>query len=100
MSMKILHEKWGGVVRWISPAPGNDRELLVQDEQEVASLLRANSRDGDIDQTGNHFRLVARVPLPIMQKAKREGWVNDKEKWRAWLNDPDNRAFRVWPGRV
>jgi hypothetical protein len=98
--MKTLFDHQGGIIRWIESSPGDDRELTVTTEMDATRLLRANSRDADIDQTGNHFRLVARVPLPIMQQAQREGWLHDKAKWRAWLNDPDNRAFRVWPGRV
>jgi hypothetical protein len=99
MSFRILHSASGGVVRWVSSTPGND-QVVVHDEQEVGDLLRANARDADVDQTGQHFRLVARVPMSIMNKAIQEGWSRDKEKWREWLNNSDNRAFRVWPGKV
>lgn len=100
MGLKILLDAWGGVIRSIETSPGNDRELIVTDEQEAASILRANSRDADIDQTGNHFRLVARVPKPILDRARREGWLHDTAKWKAFLNDPDNKAFRIWPGKL
>jgi hypothetical protein len=79
MGLKILYDAWGGTIRSIETAPGSDGELTVTDTQEAASLLRANSRDADIDQTGNHFRLVARVPWPIVQLARREGWDRDEE---------------------
>jgi hypothetical protein len=32
--------------------------------------------------------------------AQREGWADDMVKWKAFLNDPDNKAFRIWPGRL
>lgn len=99
MSMRILYDQYGGIVRWIEVAAGGD-ELIVSTEQEAERLVRANARDADSDQSGRNFRLVARVPLPIMQQAAREGWLHDKNKWRAFLNDPDNRAFRVWGGRI
>jgi hypothetical protein len=100
MGLKILLDAWGGIIRSIETAPGNDGELIVKDEQDASAILRANSRDADIDQTGSHFRLVARVPKPIWDLAAREGWVHDMAKWKAFLNDPDNKAFRIWPGRL
>ena len=99
MGMKTLYDQWGGIIRWIETAPGGD-EMIVTTEQDATRLLRANSRDADVDQSGRTFRLVARVPMPIIQQAIREGWHRDEKKWRAFLNDPDNRAFRVWPGKV
>jgi hypothetical protein len=99
MSFRALFDSSGGVLRWVSVTPGDDA-VVVHDEQEVGRILRANQRDADVDQTGRHFRLVARVPIAIINKARAEGWQHDEQKWRRWLNDPDNRAFRVWPGRV
>ena len=49
-------------------------------------------------QTGN-MKLIARgVPLFVYEQSEREMW--DEKRWAQWLNDPDNAAFRVWPGRV
>jgi hypothetical protein len=38
--------------------------------------------------------------LSVLDRAHREGWFHDKDKWRAWRNDPDNRKFRTWPGDI
>lgn len=44
-------------------------------------------------------KLLARgVPLTVWEQSVREGW--DERKWAQWLDDPDNAAFRIWPGRV
>jgi hypothetical protein len=99
MSFRALFDHSGGVVRWVSTAPGDDA-VTVHDAQEVGDILRANARDADVDQSGRHFRLAARVPLAIINKARAEGWENDEARWRKWLNDPENRMFRVWGGRV
>ena len=99
MGMRILYDQWGGIVRWVETAPGGD-ELIVSTEQEAERLLRANARDADVDQRGRTFRLVARVPMTIVQQAVREGWHRDQKRWAAFLNDPENRMFRVWSGRV
>jgi hypothetical protein len=99
MSFRALFDRSGGVMRWVSVTPGDDA-VVVHDVQEVGDVLRANARDADVDQSGRHFRLAARIPLAIIEKARAEGWVHDRNKWAAWLNDPENRAFRVWPGRI
>jgi hypothetical protein len=99
MSMRILYDQWGGIIRWVDIPAGGD-EVIVHTEQEAGRLLRANARDADVDQSKRTFRLAARVPMPIVQKAIREGWHRDPVKWRNFLNDPDNRAFRVWQGKI
>ena len=49
---------------------------------------------------GKNFRHAAEIPQVIWNKALREGWHNDPKAWKKWLNDPDNKPFRVWPGRI
>jgi hypothetical protein len=46
------------------------------------------------------MRHIAEVPMVIWQKALREGWSKDRAKWKQWLNDPDNKVFRTWQGKV
>ena len=41
------------------------------------------------------LRHVAEVPMVIYQKAIREGWANDKAKWKKWLNDPNNKLLEL-----
>lgn len=43
---------------------------------------------------------VAEIPLMIYEQAMREGWANDEAAWKRWLNDPQNRLFRITEGRV
>jgi len=99
MSFRALFDASGGILRFVSTTPG-DEDVVVHDVQEVGDILRANARDADVDQKGRHFRLAARIPLAIVEKARAEGWLHDENKWKAFLNDPENRAFRVWPGKI
>ena len=46
------------------------------------------------------FRHVAEVPFVIWEKAVQEGWHKDRAQWKKWLNDPNNKMFRSWPGKV
>ena len=49
---------------------------------------------------GKTFRHAAEIPMVVWNKALREGWHSDKVAWKKWLNDPDNKAFRVWKGKI
>jgi hypothetical protein len=49
---------------------------------------------------GKDFRHVACIPPHVFDQACREGWQNDRERWKKWANDPDNRVFRTWPGKL
>jgi hypothetical protein len=49
---------------------------------------------------GKDFRLAAIVPGEVFNQAFREGWLHDKAQWKKWMNDPDNKRFRVWGGRM
>jgi hypothetical protein len=86
-------------MRWFVTEPGGD-QLSVHTEQDATRVLMANARDRDVDQSKRAFRLAARIPLSVIQQAAQEGWLHDKARWRRWLNDPDNRHFRVWGGKV
>ena len=49
---------------------------------------------------GKDFRHVAVIPDHVMNRAMREGWFHDKQAWKRWANDPDNKAFRTWKGNL
>ena len=52
--------------------------------------------------TQRHHRHVAEIPNDIYFKLCRELGPpkHNREGWARWLNDPDNRDFRVWAGTV
>ena len=49
---------------------------------------------------GKDMRLVAEIPVVIYNKMLREGSIRDKSHLKRWLNNPDNKMFRVWQGKV
>lgn len=73
--------------------------LIVQEIENVEPAL-AEARRRREERPGNELRHVAVIPEHVLNRAFREGWFNDPAAWRAWANDPDNRAFRTWQGRV
>ena len=78
-------------------------EFTIETRQDVSSLVELNkSKFNQIDEKARWGELsqVASIPLNIYYDLKKKGILDDKKKLRAWLNDPDNRAFRTRPGQV
>jgi hypothetical protein len=43
---------------------------------------------------------VASIPLPLYFDLKAKGIIDDQKKFKEWLNDSDNRHFRMRPGKI
>ena len=54
----------------------------------------------DAPQRWGDMQRVASLPMVLWLKLKRDGVLDDPKRLAAWLNDPDNAAFRTRPGRV
>lgn len=82
----------------------SDGSFTIYTEQECDAIIQQNRRDREIQQAhgfrGEIFRKVASIPAHVFDQAAREGWVEDDERWRRWLNDGENAAFRVYEGRI
>jgi hypothetical protein len=95
---RLSYSSWGGAIQ---------RELLTDHDNPYAFAQRVSVTLPDIffernralaeDQKGS-MKLLARVPMFVYEQSLREEW--DDADWAKWLNDPDNAAFRVWPGKV
>lgn len=82
--------------------------LVIKTEQDVGALLEANKQaysQTDERTKWGEFARVASIPLAVFQELNRKGicrgfMVIDQKAMKAWLNDPENRHFRVRAGRV
>jgi hypothetical protein len=73
--------------------------VRVLTESDMTQTIENNKVMRELHPQRSTNKLVARgVPITVAEQALREGW--DDNDWKKWLNDPDNAAFRVWPGRV
>ena len=86
---------------------GGHQDTLVhahtqQDVEPVANLANLAREDNEVigHRKSRNMIPVAEVPMIIYEQAFREGWHNDKKKWRQWLNNPDNKIFRITDGRM
>jgi len=77
----------------------SDTAYHVHTQQNIQPVLEHVKMLSD-NKPGKDLRHVAEVPIIIYNKAVREGWVNDRAAWKKWLNDPDNKLFRTWKGKV
>jgi hypothetical protein len=89
---------------------GNFREVAYFDDTRPNDLLIKTFEDCEpiIERAkmlsemepGKEFRHAAIIPKQVLDQSIREGWFGDKKKWKAWANDPNNKAFRTWPGNL
>ncbi len=89
---------YNGVEEWFH-YDANEDKVTIEDLQDVEPVIEAAKRLSE-QTPGEDFRHVAFIPDYVLRKSMREGWFNDNEAWRRWANDPDNKAFRTWPGRI
>lgn len=83
-------------VTWYAEEDGRQ---YIQTKQDCESIVKAAKAMSELPQSKD-FKHVAIIPQEVLNQAMLEGWFHDKARWKAWANDPDNRAFRVTEGRL
>lgn len=80
-----------------------DDDLVIEEVQDVQDVIDLNKREYNA-RMGERFAgdqvPVARIPAIVWQDLIAKGIAYDEERLKAWMNDPDNRAFRTRPGKV
>ena len=84
-----------------------DDQIILTTKQDVTEIVEANKRQVNaatrkIDSVMTH---VARIPFTVIDVLNKQGimrgfMVTDEKRFKAWLNDPDNRVWRTYPGSV
>jgi len=86
-------------------------DLIIEHKADISAVLNANKAEyaqnderkrWSDDAFGNK---VASIPLVVFQELEKQGitkgfTVLDMPRFKAWLNNPDNRAFRTRTGRI
>ena len=86
-------------------------QIIITETVDVEPVIEANKAAYNAgDHSNKHspdgFRHAARIPLSVLHDLARQGIMTtggrilDEPRLRKFLNDPDVRSFRVWPGRV
>lgn len=79
--------------------------LLITKRQDVSAILKQAKaeRDAFPEHHGHYGRDMAKaaiIPNIVIEELMKKGIWQDKTRFKAWLNDPDNKAFRTSKGRV
>lgn len=98
MESKVVYRNSDGVRRTSIVDTENPWVLKVLTEVNMDPVLESIKRDRELQPQRSMNKIVARVPMTVMEQSIHEQW--DEADWKRWLNDPDNAAFRVWQGRV
>ncbi len=97
---KVLYRNSYGVRRTSVYDDEKPHQLSVFTEVQMDGVLESIKEAQEFEASRNFplHRHLARVPMTVYETSIVEQW--DEDRWKKWLNDPDNAALRVWPGRV
>lgn len=71
-----------------------DGKTYTQVRQDCTDMIAAAKILAEIPPSkADGWRFMCVIPDTVMEEAMRDGWLHDKERWRRWMNDRDNRAF-------
>jgi len=73
--------------------------VATQDVTDIVeeNKARFNESGGRWNESFNH---VASIPIGLYFQLKKQGIIDDPERFKRWLNESDNRAFRTRPGTI
>jgi hypothetical protein len=84
--------------------------IVIATEQDITEIIEQNKREYNASSTtwgdGDVFsNKIASIPFTVIdelnkQKIMRGFHVVDSKRFKAWLNNPDNRFFRTKQGTV
>lgn len=101
MSVRRLGDTPGQRIRRLWHESSDD--VVVETKQDVSDIV-AISKEQYKENHGAKFSdfqtMVARIPMGIAMELQRRGILDNEERFKAWLNDSDNRVFRTHPGRL
>tara|TARA_R110000868_G_scaffold274277_1_gene533505 strand:- start:1500 stop:1823 length:324 start_codon:yes stop_codon:yes gene_type:complete len=93
-----------------SIAHNTDDGIVIATEQDITEIIEQNKREYNASSTtwgdGDVFsNKIASIPFTVIdelnkQKIMRGFHVVDSKRFKAWLNNPDNRFFRTKQGTV
>lgn len=102
------HDETTGLTEWYH-FDEHTGGFAIETTQDFSSLLEVNKAAwNDTESSTRYGELdrVASVPTVVMIDLAKQGIVTaagrilDDKKYRAWLNDPDNRFFRTRAGKL
>jgi len=94
----------------------SENKYHFEDVQDIQPIIDMNKKESNLGnealrmrvELGKHAGMtkVASIPLVVVQQLAQKGIMNqaggikDKEAFKKWLNDPDNRFFKTYNGNI
>ena len=78
-------------------------KATIETRPDVSAIIEENKNEyAQIDERARwgEWTRVASIPMSVYFQLKREGKLDDDAYMKRWLNDPDNRFFRVKEGQL
>ncbi len=98
-SRKLLLSHYAGFSQVVHIDSERPEDLILESVQELEPIIEAAKALSELE-PGKDFRHAAIIPQIVLEQSFREGWFNDKSRWKKWANDPANKPFRTWPGNL
>lgn len=80
----------------------DEGKIIIATAEDVEPLVEANNTQRNDVKPKGHMWEVARLPTTLYHRLREQfgPYKHNPTDWKRWLNDPDNRFFRTWHGRV
>jgi len=97
-----------GTITYAVDDPSTDG-FWLETVQDLEPAMEANKRDLSNAGSSPRFgdgKIVASIPLVLLMQLQKQGVLGpnfamlDEPRFRRWLNDPENRHFRTFPGNI
>lgn len=89
----------GDTVWFHSDASGQN--FVVERVSDVEPLVEFNKVAVNKDHGGwGDGRMVAQFPMTVYEELRKAGILHDQKAMAKWLNDRDNLAWRIRPGKI
>ncbi len=112
MTKKISLDNSQGVINSKIHLDEGEKKVHIEDTQDISKILEQNKREANDNlykfkgfQDAKMYK-VAEIPLIVVQELAQKGIMNyngtikDRERMKKWLNDPDNKLFRIYKGNI
>tara|TARA_R110002020_G_scaffold255088_2_gene468900 strand:- start:23227 stop:23532 length:306 start_codon:yes stop_codon:yes gene_type:complete len=98
---KYLYDHTGNVTTVIGRDESDPLDsFYVKSVENVAPAIERNKMLQEDVSLKTDYRLVASIPRVIFDKLMRVGMDRDIPRMKKWLDDSDNRVWRIWPGKL
>lgn len=97
----IERDEMFGVETWFHGA--DDGKFTIQEVMpDVSPTIDRNKAlyNENAGKRWDDMKHIASIPLTLYWELEQQGITRDDKAFSRWLNDPDNRFFRTFPGTV